>query len=73
MSDLVGFDVYDQNGNYIGKLDYITDIGAESLLSILDVDEREHLVPFVRNLVPEVNMEAKKIIINNIPGLIEKS
>lgn len=70
ISDLIGLDVYDEDGCCVGSVDAIGENLANDLLSVKDNNGREHLVPFVKQLVPVVDMKNRKIVINNIEGLI---
>ena len=68
--DLIGMDVFDEDGSCVGKIVQVGDNRASNLLSIQDGNGKTHLVPFVKQLVPVVDMVNKKIVINNIEGLI---
>lgn len=70
ISDLVGMDVYDEDGSCIGVITAIGENLASNLLSVKDSNGKEHLVPFVKDLVPVVDLTNKRIVINNIEGLI---
>lgn len=68
--DLIGMDVFDEDGSCVGKIVQVGDNRASNLLSIQDANGKTHLVPFVKQLVPVVDMVNKKVVINNIEGLI---
>lgn len=70
INDLIGMNAYDTDGCCIGVVSAIGENLANDLLSIKDANGREHLIPFVKALVPVVDLENKKIVINNIEGLI---
>ena len=63
-------EVYDEDGCNIGTIDAIGENIANNILSIKDGNGKNHLVPFVKDLVPVVDIKGKKIVINNIEGLI---
>ena len=67
---LVGMDVYDEDGSCVGVVSAVGENLANDLLSVKDANGKEHLVPFVKELVPIVNLKENKIVINNIEGLI---
>ena len=67
--ELEGMTVYNTAGNLIGKVNHITQ-GGNDILVIKDDDGKEIMVPFVDELVPEVNLQEKTITINEIKGLI---
>ena len=71
IDDLVGLKAYDGDGNLIGDIAGILNIKEEDLLSIKTPEGKEYLVPFVKELVPEINMKEKKVLINKIPGLLD--
>lgn len=69
ISDLVGLSAFDVNGN---KLGVILDMGenrASDLLQIKKDNGLTFMVPFVKELVPEVDIKNKRIVINAIEGL----
>lgn len=70
ISDLIGMDVYDEDDCLVGKVTAIGENLASNLLSVKDDNGKEHLVPFVKELVPVVDLKGQKIVVNNIEGLI---
>lgn len=70
ISDLIGMDVYDEDGSCVGVITAIGENLANDLLSVKDGNGKEHLVPFVKEIVPVVDLKGRKIVINNIEGLI---
>lgn len=70
VDDLVGLDVY-SNNKKIGVVVGVSSNGANDLLSIRGLSKKVSLVPFVDAIVPDVDIKNKKIVINEIPGLIE--
>lgn len=70
ISDLIGMDVYDEDGSCIGVITAIGENLANDLLSVKDANGKEHLVPFVKEIVPVVDLKGRKIVVNNIAGLI---
>lgn len=71
-SDLKGLEVFDTDGCKLGVVTGVAENGATDLLSVKIRDNTTHLVPFVKELVPSVDIENKKIVVNNIDGLIPK-
>lgn len=70
ITDLIGMDVYDEDGSCVGTVTAIGENLANDLLSVKDANGREHLVPFVKAIVPVVDLKGRKIVVNNIEGLI---
>ena len=70
ISDLIGMDVYDEDGSCIGVVSAVGENLANDLLSVKDANGKEHLVPFVKEIVPVVDLKGRKVVVNNIAGLI---
>ena len=70
ISDLIGMEVYDEDGSCVGTITAIGENLANDLLSVKDGNGKEHLVPFVKEIVPVVDLQGRKVVINNIEGLI---
>ena len=67
--DLQGLSVYSERGDLIGKVDHILK-GGQDILVIKNEEGKEIMIPFVDELVPEVNLKEKTIIVNPIEGLV---
>ncbi len=70
IDDLLGKEVIDVNNNLLGVVTDIISIKEEDLMEIKTPEGKEILIPFVKELVPEINLKENRIKINNIPGLI---
>jgi len=70
LHDLVGFAVVRTNGDRVGDVVTSYETGAQLLLGV-SAGEREILIPFGRQLVTEVDREARMIVIDPPPGLLE--
>ncbi len=70
IDDLVGLDVY-QNGKKVGVVVGVSSNGANNLLSVKSLSKKVSLVPFVDAIVPDVDLKNKKVIVEDIQGLIE--
>ena len=71
VDDLVGVDAFDTENNFVGKVDCINKQGSSDIIVIKNEQDKEFLVPFVKALVPVVDLTNKKIVINAIEGLLE--
>ena len=69
-NDLIGINVYDEDGALIGEVSAVGENPANNILSVIDKNGKEHLVPFVKDIVPVVDIKNKRIVLNNIEGLI---
>ena len=71
IDELVGLDVFDANDKKIGFVIGVSNNGATDLLSVKSLSGKVSLVPFVQAIVPHVDIKSKKVVVNNIEGLIE--
>ena len=71
IDELVSLEVFDQAGKKLGFVVGVSNNGANDLLSVKTNSKQIVLVPFVKAIVTDVSIKDKKIIINNIEGLIE--
>ena len=62
---------FDTTGNLVGKVIAINKQGSSDLLSIENDEKKEFYVPFVKELVPAVDLENRTISINAIEGLLD--
>ena len=71
IDELVSLEVFDEKGVKQGFVVGVSNNGANDLLSVKTKSKNIVLVPFVKAIVTDVSIKDKKIIINNIEGLIE--
>lgn len=71
IDELTGLDVFDLQDNKIGVVIGVSNNGTTDLISVKSKTQKISLVPFVKELVPSVEIKNKKIVVNNIEGLIE--
>jgi 16S rRNA processing protein RimM len=67
---LVGLAVHDAQGGVRGVVREVLHLPGQDLLSVVDPDEQEHLIPFVRDLVPTVDLDRRLLVIDDVPGLL---
>jgi 16S rRNA processing protein RimM len=67
---LVGLTAYDVDGTALGTVAGLVHGGAQDLLRVDTPDGREALVPFVKALVPEVDVTGGRVVIADRPGLV---
>ena len=70
IADLIGLEVYTDEGNLLGKVDDIYNTGANDIYVIKDELGKQILLPGIQEVIKEVNLEKSKIIVHIIPGLI---
>jgi 16S rRNA processing protein RimM len=66
---LVGLRIEDPQGAVIGELLRIEHPGAQDLL-VIGTPRGEVLFPFVAALVPEVDVDGGRIVVDDLPGLL---
>ncbi|MGH0032089.1 MAG: ribosome maturation factor RimM [Myxococcota bacterium] len=70
--ELVGCDVQQRDGERIGTVREIWETGASDLLVVRDADGRDQLLPAVEPLLVEVDRQAKRIVVDLPPGLLQR-
>ncbi len=72
IDDLVGLNVFDDKDDFIGIVDSIAKSTGNDILSVKPENKKygNILIPFVKELVPIVDVKAKKIVIKPIKGLL---
>lgn len=65
IEDLIGLDVYTDDGKLLGKLDDIFNTGANDIYQVNNI-----LLPAIPDVIKEIDIENQKIIVHIIKGLI---
>jgi len=68
--ELVGLAAYDVDGSPLGTVRELVAGAAQDLLAIRTPDGRDALVPFVKALVPEVDVAGGRVVVADRPGLV---
>ncbi|MBQ8914358.1 MAG: ribosome maturation factor RimM [Lachnospiraceae bacterium] len=71
ISDVLGADVYLEDGSYFGKLKDVMKTGANDVFVIIMEDKQELLVPVIKEFVPDMDIENKKITIRLMKGMLD--
>lgn len=71
ISDLVGLQAFTESGNPIGEVVNVLQYTANDIYVIHSSDGKEYLVPALKEFVPIIDLENKKMIINEIKGLLD--
>lgn len=71
IDELTGLDVFDLEDKKIGVVVGVSNNGANDLISVKSKTKKISMIPFVKELVPTVDIKNKKITVNNIEGLVE--
>ncbi len=68
---LVGLAVHQVGGDRVGEVAEVLHSGAQDVLVVRRDDGREAMVPFVQALVPEVDLAAGRVLVEDRPGLLD--
>ena len=68
---LVGLAVFLADGTPVGELTSIAHLPAQDLLTVTREDGTEVLVPFVTEIVPEIDLKQKRAVLTPPPGLLD--
>lgn len=69
--DLIECDVYEGNGNNLGKIKDVLKTGSNDVYLVKDENNREILIPALKSVVTEVSIENKKIVVKLPEGLVD--
>ncbi len=70
--DLIGLAAVDMDGAALGEVVAMQNYGAGDLMELRTADGRVVLVPFTREVVPEVDMANGRVVIAPPPGLFDE-
>lgn len=67
---LLGISVYTEAGEYLGKLTDIIETGANDVYLLKGSERGEILIPDTPEVIRQIDLNAQKMTINPIPGLL---
>lgn len=68
---LVGLDAVAVGGERLGAVQEVLHLPMQDVLSVRTPDGRELLVPFVADIVPEVDLPGRRVLVDPPDGLID--
>lgn len=68
---LIGLDVVLLDGTPVGELAEVIHLPYQDLLMVRRADDSEVLIPFVERIVPTIDLENQRAVIDPPPGLID--
>jgi 16S rRNA processing protein RimM len=68
---LVGLAAVDPAGAILGTVADVVHSPASDLLVVRDAEDREHLVPFIRAMVPAVDVPGGRVVVDAPEGLFD--
>ena len=67
---LIGLTVYTTDGDAIGTVSDIFETGSNDVYVVKSLD-REYLIPAIRDVIKEINLDERRIIIQILEGLLD--
>ena len=68
--DLLGLEVYTDEQILLGTLDDIFNTGSNDIYVVKDKQGKQILLPAIQDVIKQIDIENKKIIVHLLPGLI---
>lgn len=68
--DMIGLEVYTEEGELLGKLEDIFNTGSNDIYVVKDELGKQILLPAISDVIKQIDMENGKIIVHLISGLI---
>lgn len=72
IADLIGVDVYTDEGSLLGKVEDIYNSGASDIYVIKNELGKQILLPATKEVIKQIDLEQEKIIVHLLKGLIEE-
>lgn len=70
IADIIGLDVYTDEGILLGKVDDIYNTGSNDIYVVKNDLGKQILLPSIKEVLKEINLEEGKVIVHLIKGLI---
>jgi 16S rRNA processing protein RimM len=67
---LIGIPVVTADGEAIGLVDEIFETGSNDVY-VVKKDDKEYLLPAIRDIIQEIDLGRRRIVIKTIPGLLD--
>ena len=68
--DLIGLDIYTADGELLGKLDDVFSTGSNDVYVVKNGEGKQILLPAISDVIKNIDLEQKKIVVNLIEGLL---
>ena len=70
IADLIGLKVYTEEGKLLGKVDDIYNTGASDIYVIKDELGKQILLPAIKDVIKQIDLEQEKIVVHLLDGLV---
>ena len=71
IADLIGLDVIDENGEFIGTVSEVFSTGANDVYAVKREGKKDLLLPVIDDVILQVDIGNKRIIAHVMEGLNE--
>lgn len=71
ISDVIGMEVVTDDGNILGKLSDVMQTGANDVFVVSLVDDKELLIPVIKDCVMDMNYETGRITVKLMKGMLD--
>ncbi len=68
--EIIGCEVISEEGEKIGTVTDILETGANDVWEVKSTDGKKHYIPYIEDVVKDINLDDKKIIIHVMEGLL---
>lgn len=70
IADLIGLEVYTEEGKLLGKVEDIYNTGASDIYVIKDELGKQILLPAIKDVIKQIDLEQEKIVVHLLDGLV---
>ena len=70
VSDLIDCEVYLESGKLLGKRKDVVDTSGTDIF-LVEGQDKDYMLPASRDMILEIDLENKKIIVDPIPGILD--
>ena len=71
IADLIGCEVYDENGKILGNISDVFNTGANDIYAVSAPQRKDLLIPVTDETILDVNIDDKKVKVHLLEGLDE--
>lgn len=71
IADVIGMDIVEESGNKLGTLTDVIQTGANDVFVVMLNDERELLIPVIKDCVLDMDYKIKKITVKLMKGMLD--
>ncbi len=71
ISDIIGSEVFEENGEKLGELTVVLKTGANDVFVVKLPDKKEVLIPVIKEFVPDMDIANKKVTVKLMKGMLD--